>query len=406
MFIGKTHIFMSKQLKVPTFLYFCSQNNMVMQKKVFYIYRAIAHYRGMERIFVDKINSLVRLYGYDVWLITADQGKHPLAYPLDEKAHHVDLNIRFHSASKYIIPIRHLEKIRLQYLFVKRLKNLIAQQNPDVLICNTDVFTNLVIMSKGKVPVIVESHCICRYTCRREDEKFHHRFIRWYTFWNYRHADSFVALTEADAMEWKKYNSKAIAITNIVHLNPLNRISDCNSKHVIFTSRFARQKGILYLLDIWKIVNAKHPDWQLDIYAQGEFREQYIPLIEQLDINIHVHEGTLDVFNRYCDSSIFLLTSIFEPFGLVLPEAMSCGLPVVSFDCDFGPREIITDGVDGFLVPLGDIEGYAAKVCQLIEDEDLRRRMGQNGIVSSQRYRAENIMPKWIKLFEELASGR
>lgn len=372
--------------------------------RVFYIYRAIAHYRGMERIFVDKINYLVQMYGYDVWLVTADQGNHPLSYPIDERAYHVDLHIRFHSASNYIIFRRLFEKIRLQFLFVKRLKKLIKDQKPDILVCNTDVFTNLVMMSKGNIPIIVESHSICRQTGRRAGDLLHRKILRLYTFWNYRHANALVALTEADAKEWKMYNKHVYAITNVVHLNPLDRVSSLDNKRVIFTSRFSYQKGIPYLLEIWKIVHQRHPDWILDIYAQGELRDEYMPIIKQLDINIKVNDGTPDVFNRYCDSSIFILTSVYEPFGLVLPEAMSCGLPVVSFDCDFGPREIVTDGIDGYLVSLGNVEVFANRICQLIEDPQLRLKMGHEGVLSSKRYSPEIIMPQWKLLFERIVT--
>ena len=101
-------------------------------------------------------------------------------------------------------------------------------------------------------------------------------------------------------------------------------------------------------------------------------------------------------------SSMLLLTSVYEPFGLVMPEAMSCGLPVVAFDCPYGPADIITDGVDGFLVKNRDINEFADRVCQLIENKELRMRMGQATIKSAQRYRADLIMPKWKDLFEQL----
>jgi glycosyltransferase involved in cell wall biosynthesis len=374
--------------------------------RIFYIYRAIAHYRGMERIFVDKINNLVQMYGYDVWLVTADQGDHPFSYALDERAHHVDLGIRFHYASRHNIFLRPFEKIRLQFIFVKRLKKLIVSQIPDILVCNTDVFTNLVLLAKGNIPLVVESHSICRQTMRREGDHFHRKLYRWYSFWNYRHASCLVALTKSDAMEWKKYNSHACAITNVVHLNPTGKVSNSSSNRVIFTSRFSPQKGIPYLLEIWKRVNRRHPDWLLDIYAQGELRDEYLPKIKQLDINIRVNDGTPYIFDRYCDSSIFILTSVYEPFGLVLPEAMSCGLPVVSFDCDYGPREIITDGVDGYLVPLGNVDLFADRICLLIENPELRQKMGQAGIYSSKRYSQEIIMPQWIELFSKVANEK
>jgi glycosyltransferase involved in cell wall biosynthesis len=101
---------------------------------------------------------------------------------------------------------------------------------------------------------------------------------------------------------------------------------------------------------------------------------------------------------------MLLLTSKFEPFGLVLPEAMSCGLPVVAFDCPYGPADIITDGEDGFLIKNRDVRAFADRVCQLIENPQLRKEMGQHAIASSQRYSANRIMPQWKQLFESMAS--
>ena len=108
------------------------------------------------------------------------------------------------------------------------------------------------------------------------------------------------------------------------------------------------------------------------------------------------------MITKYKESSILLFTSLYEPFGLVLPEAMSCGLPVVAFDCPYGPADIVNDGVDGFLIANRSIEEYVEKVCFLIENEKLRIDMGKAGISSSQRFNECIIMPQWKKLFEEL----
>ena len=121
-----------------------------------------------------------------------------------------------------------------------------------------------------------------------------------------------------------------------------------------------------------------------------------------MNANIHVHEPTANIMEVYREHSILLLTSLYEPFGLVLPEAMSCGLPVVAFNCPYGPADIISDGVDGFLIKNRNVETFAECVCQLIEDEDLRIRMGHAGILSSKRYRSEVIMQRWVNLFEQL----
>ena len=99
------------------------------------------------------------------------------------------------------------------------------------------------------------------------------------------------------------------------------------------------------------------------------------------------------------------MTSLFEPFGLVLAEAMSCGLPVVAYDCPYGPADIISDGVDGMLISNRNVNEYVEKVCQLIENEELRREMGHAGIHSSQRYSASSVMPLWVQLFKDIING-
>jgi glycosyltransferase involved in cell wall biosynthesis len=111
-----------------------------------------------------------------------------------------------------------------------------------------------------------------------------------------------------------------------------------------------------------------------------------------------------DVSKIYGESSVFVLSSRFEGFGLVLAEAMSCGVPVVSFDSPYGPSDIITDGVDGFLIKDWNEKAFADKVCLLIEEADLRQRMGQAAIHSSQRFQPDRIILEWQKLFESLCS--
>ena len=186
-------------------------------------------------------------------------------------------------------------------------------------------------------------------------------------------------------------------------MNEESVYSDCSSKSVIFVGRIAKQKDIGALIDIWTIVNQKHPDWELHIYGGYGDQSDYIQTrLKSLNLNIYIHEPTVDIFKEYINSSILLLTSLYEPFGLVLPEAMSCGLPVVAFDCPFGPADIITDSVDGFLIHNRNIAEFADKVCLLMSDEQLRKRMGNAGVKSSQRYKASLIMPKWDYLFKML----
>lgn len=215
--------------------------------------------------------------------------------------------------------------------------------------------------------------------------------------------DVLVALNRIDADDWKPH-IKTEVIVNVVHLNPLQRYSDQNSKRAIFVGRLTQQKGLPFLFDIWKIVFSKHPNWHLDIFGDGDMRNWVVSKSNLLGMNIHVHEPVIDIFEHYVNSSILLLTSLYEPFGLVIPEAMSCGLPVVAFDCPDGPRCIIEDGVDGFLIDSMDVDLFSERVCQLIEDKNKRVEMGMAGVKSSQRFRSDVIIPQWEALFESIKS--
>ena len=214
-----------------------------------------------------------------------------------------------------------------------------------------------------------------------------------------------VALTNGDASNWRKRNSNVCVIPNLVHLNNTGYYSTCEAKTVIYVGRFSKQKDIGSLLKIWAIVYQRHPEWNLQIFGGfGDEQERLLSEIRMMNANIYVNQPVKGIFEKYSESSILLLTSCYEPFGLVLPEAMSCGLPVVVFDCPYGPADIITDGVDGFLIKNKNIEEFADKVCMLIEDEELRRRLGKAGVLSSQRYRADNVMPQWKNLFNQLSN--
>lgn len=109
-----------------------------------------------------------------------------------------------------------------------------------------------------------------------------------------------------------------------------------------------------------------------------------------------------DIVEKYCESSIFVLSSRYEGFGMVIIEAMACGVPPVSFACPCGPRDIITDDKNGLLVDNGDIEGLAEKICYLIENEDIRQKMGQQAHTDVQRFKIEHIALQWKELFDSL----
>ena len=154
---------------------------------------------------------------------------------------------------------------------------------------------------------------------------------------------------------------------------------------------------------LFRSVNKKHPDWTLNIYGVGDYSSlQEEANKKGLEKVFKCHPATKDIYSKYRESSIFLMTSRYEAHPLVLLEAMSVGLPPIAFACPCGPRDIISKGEDGILVDIGDIKGYAESICNLIENHQIRINMAQNAIEKTKVYPKDKIMQKWIDLFENL----
>lgn len=381
---------------------------------IVYVYPNFTITAGTERVLIDKMNYFAERDGFDVVLITLEQGVFPMSFSLSRKVKHFDLDVCFYKMYHKNIIKRQFEKQLLLRIFQRRFDDLMSKLHPDIVIATTYDSRVLSVINNCKVKYrwVVESHIGKEFLCQNDsDNKLN--IFRWFNAFIgmkkveclVSSSDVLVALNQADACDWSRYVDTKV-ITNVVHLNPLGRYSNQKSNRVIFVGRFSKQKGIIDLFRIWKLVNRKHPDWHLDLFGDGEMRSYVCSEANRLGMNIHINKSNSNIYEQYINSSILVLTSVYEPFGLVIPEAMSCGLPVVSFNCPYGPEEIITDGVDGFLVKNRNVEDFASKVCALIENQSLRIQMGQAAIMSSLRYRAEMIMPQWEALFGTLCSEK
>lgn len=367
--------------------------------KVLYVTDALAIWGGMERVLVEKANYLATHGGYEVFMLTVCQGNHPFPFPLDSQVTHVDLNIPFHAQYQYF-GIRRIWMLRqLHHDLRAKFQIQLMHIQPNVIVCPRIEFVMDICKVKGDIPLIFESHSSF-WTSRFEKASFMRRLHTWWMNQSAKNAQAVVALTEGDAAEWRKVNSLVYVIPDVVHLNGTGCSCSPQTKSVVYVGRLSRQKDIGSLLAIWHVVRQRHFDWQLEIYGEKDDIEDSLWQQLQEDGNgVTVHPPTKDILDIYRQHAILLLTSHYEPFGMVLPEAMSCGLPVVAFDCPYGPGDIITDGVDGFLIKDRNTNDFADKVCLLIEDPDMRRQMGEAAILSSQRYQADRIMPFWHKLF-------
>lgn len=378
--------------------------------RIVYVFPQLARLAGTERIFIDKMNYLADHFGYDVYALTYEQGQAPVAYKMSEKVTHVDLAIPLWKLYRYNRVKRLFLHSRLVKQLYKKFEDFVFNTHPDILIATPyhEIILDMIIRCPYSVVRIIESHLNKRFSVdndpifrgnffRRIMERYRMHRIEHYV----SHFDILVALNQTDAEDWSKF-VKTKVICNMVHLNE-EAVSDLHEKKVIFVGRYTMQKGIPDLFKVWQLVYSRHPDWHLYLY--GEVDEDYdyaCREAQHLGKNIHVNKSTNRIFEKYRESSIFVLTSIYEPFGLVMPEAMSCGLPVVAFDCPYGPANVISDGEDGFLIKKRDIQSFANHLCLLIEDEKLRLQMGKKAIASSQKYAADNIMPEWKDLFESL----
>ncbi len=371
--------------------------------RILYVCDALAIYGGVERILVEKANWLAEYGDCEVCLLTVNQGKQLVCFPLNPKVLYDDLDIRFYQQYQLSFWKRLIRIRQLHHLFRERLGSVIKTMVPDIIVCVCLDYVHDIVRVKGDIPLVFESHS-SRLASRFEGNGMLRRLHVWYLQQAVRKSRIVVALTKGDADEWRKLTPNVCVIPNVVHLNDSGIYGDCTAKSVIFVGRFSKQKDIGSLLRIWTLVHQRHSDWCLHIY-NGCNEEMYslIDEIRKIDANIQIHDPTSDIIERYKESSILILTSCFEPFGLVLPEAMSCGLPVVAFDCPYGPADIITDGVDGFLIQNSNIELFADKVCSLMDNVVIRLQMGQAGLQSSKRYSAEDIMPQWKSLFEQIS---
>lgn len=369
--------------------------------KILYVFRSLAVWGGIERILVDKMNWLVSDGGMEVYMLTTDQGNHPIPYQVDNRVHVEDLGISFHRKYQLNYLRRIWTSYQMHHKFKQLLSDCINRIQPDIIVCTTADQIDIISELKGKVPLIVESHSICNRTIEQGGyivlRKYHrHKFLK-----SLSKADCVVALTEGDAEEWRHFHHHVKVIPNMIHPCKVAP-SSLDSKRVIWVGRFDYQKRAEVAISIWKQVANRYPDWCLDIYGEGEY-ESEVTLMASSAQNVFVHKPTSHIFDCYSNSSILMSTSLFEPFGLVIAEAMSCGLPVVAFDCPYGPAAIINESVNGFLIPSDNMHCFADKLSLLIEDTSLRKKMGQAALDSLDRFNADLVMPQWLALFDELS---
>ncbi|GAA1768685.1 MULTISPECIES: glycosyltransferase family 4 protein [Streptomonospora] len=221
----------------------------------------------------------------------------------------------------------------------------------------------------------------------------------------YPRFDAVAVLTHRDREDYEKLmpGTRLVRIPNAVHSMD-QELSDHSNKIALAAGRLAPQKGFDMLIPAFKKVTERHPDWQLRIFGTGKKKAELRELIDEHHLYNHVllMGHTDDMEGELTKSAFYILSSRFEGLPMVVIEAMTHALPVVSFDCPTGPADVITDGKDGILVPPKDVDALADAISKMMDDRDLRASMGAEALKTAQNYAPESVHTMWEELFTDL----
>ena len=360
---------------------------------------------GVERVLTTKANYLADVAGYDVYIILTDgKGKAPY-YPLSDKIHVINLDINFEELWSLSFVKKGLVYLKKQRVFKKKLSKVLCDIKPDITISLLRREINFLCDIKDGSKKVGEMH-INRQNYRNfeaGDTNFIKKVFEKYWMSSLikqlKRLDCFIVLSEEDKKNWKELDNVTV-ISNPLPPIEVSQTSTTKNKKVIAVGRYVYQKGFDLLVEAWDIVVRKHTGWHLYIYGRGD-KNNY----KKVD-NCHFENAVENINDKYAESSIFVLSSRFEGFGMVIIEAMKCGIPAVSFACPCGPKDIITNGKDGFLVENGNTQKLAERICYLIEHDEERKGMGGHAIETAKKYDINEIGKRWVSLFNNLLKDK
>ncbi|SFA88708.1 Glycosyltransferase involved in cell wall bisynthesis [Flavobacterium swingsii] len=359
--------------------------------KILYITPDLTNSGGIARVISLKTNYFVSVFNYEVHILAANTTNAGFFYDFNEK-------IKWYTIAD--------SKKSLFFLwnYLRLIKKVIAEKKPDIIIvCDAVLWVSIPWIIKTKIPILFETH-VSRFLKKTDSQskidELKQKAIHSIKQITLNKFDKVIFLSQENSNEWKLKNAEIIP-------NPISftsqKKSNLQSKKAIAATRHSYEKGLDRLLFVWKKITLKYPDWTLDIYGQWENDLTYQQMASSLQISSYVNfiAPTKDIQTKYLESSLYLMTSRSEAFPLVLIEAMGCGLPCIAYDCPCGPRAIINDKEDGFLIENGNESDFVNTIITLIENEDLRLKIGESAKISSQKYNIDSVMQIWKNLLED-----
>lgn len=380
----------------------------VKKLKIVYITPALYLAGGVERVLSIKANYFAEHFGYDITIILTDGKGKPFAYPLSDKIKVINLDINFEELWACGFLKKIFVYLRKQRQYKRKLTAELMRIRPDITDSLLRREINFITTIKDGSKKIGELH-----VNRANYRNFEANETNWLKelfakFWmrnliaHLKRLDKFVVLTEEDKAAWTELNN-VVAIHNPVSFKPAS-VSPLTEKRVIAVGRYVYQKGFDLLLRAWKMVEQRCPDWRLDIFGDGD-RGPYEQIARELGIDTcrcRLNPPTNQIQKEYLDSSVFAVSSRFEGLSMALLEAAACGLPIVSFACPCGPRDLITDGVDGLLVEKENVDALADSLVKVMKSSEIRQSMGIAIQKKSELFKIEYLAEQWKTLFESL----
>lgn len=363
---------------------------------------------GVERVVVVKANYFAEHLGYDVTIIVTEGKGRDCFFPVSDKVRIINYGLNFEELWRLPFVRKVVTYLCKQRRFNEMLKADLMQIRPDITISTLRREINFLTEINDGSLKIGELH-VNRANYRDLDAKHSNPVLQFLgRMWmnsllrHLKRLDKMVVLTDSALNDWPEL-SNVVKIPDALPFK-IEGKSELSAKRVLSIGRYAYDKGNDLLLQAWAIIEKQYPDWTLEVYGNGN-KEPYQKQMVELGVDqqrCHLFGPVADVKKEYFSCSVFVLPSRFEGFGLVIIEAMACGVPVVAFDCENGPRSIITDGENGFLISPFDISLFAEKVMLLMKDHELRFRMGANAQKTASQYEIDRIGQQWKRLFEEL----
>ena len=370
--------------------------------KIVYLIAGTFNSGGMERVLANKTNWLVE-HGYEVSIVTTDQRDQKPYFPLHPSIQCFDLDINYDANNGKPFWNKLLSYPIKQYRHRRRLSRLLKRLQADITVCmfNNDVSFVSEIQDGSKK--ILEVH----FSKLKKLQYGRHGLWRWVDVWRtlqeekyVRRYDKFVVLTHEDKQLWGNLPNITV-IPNACTFKTTEK-ADLSQKCVLAVGRLEEQKGFDRLLDIWSLLATNMPGWKLVIVGSGPLHDNLQKQVDSLGISDSVIlQGSVKNMNDiYLQASILAMTSHYEGLPMALLEAQAFGIPMVAYACKCGPRDIITDGKNGFLIEEGNQPDFVQKLSLLMQDEGLRKQMGREAQVASKDFSEERIMSQWNLLFQ------